>query len=232
VLSAENRYAEAEALLRQILSERRHVLGADHTDTLLSQYNLASVLKHEKRYAEAEQLTRETLNTQLRILDADDPDTLASKSLLAGILLEEKKPVGALELARQSFSDQLRTLGLQHRDTLESLGELGTALVQTDRYEDAKQLYLDTIKKIGANKSQDAPEDVFGLWYDLADPPTQAGRCDEAFAYLDHAVEAGFANAQFTRTDAGLKPLRNDTRLDKLVARTKAANSPLATTSK
>ena len=42
VLSAENRYAEAEALLRQILIERQRVLGADHTDTLLSQYNLAS----------------------------------------------------------------------------------------------------------------------------------------------------------------------------------------------
>ncbi len=232
VLSAENRYAEAEALLRQILSERQRVLGANHTDTLLSQYNLASVLKHEKRYAEAEQLTRETLNTQLRILDTNDPDTLASKSLLAGILLEEKKPGEAEELARQAFNDQSRTLGLQHRDTLESLGALGMALVQTDRYEVAKQLYLDTIKTIGADKSQDARDDVFGLWYDLADLAAQAGRRDEAFAHLDHAVEAGFANAQFMRTDAGLKPLRNDSRFDKLVARAKAANSPPAPPSK
>jgi tetratricopeptide (TPR) repeat protein len=226
VLSAENRYAEAEALLRQILSERQHVLGAEHTDTLLSQYNLASVLKHEERYGEAENLIRETLGTQARVLDTNDPDTLASKSLLADILIAEKKPKEAEEFARQAFNDQLRTLGLHHRDTLESLGALGTALVQTGRYEDAKQLYLDTIEKIRPDWSQDAREDVFGLWYDLADLAAEAGRRDEAFAYLDHAVKAGFANAQFMRTDAVLKPLLNDPRFDKLVTRAKAAYQP------
>jgi tetratricopeptide (TPR) repeat protein len=172
------------------------------------------------------------LETQARVLDANDPDTLASKSLLADVLLAEKKPKEAEEFARQAFNDQSRTLGLLHRDTLESLGTLGTALVQTGRYEDAKQLYLDTIEKIGVDKSQDAREDVFGLWYDLADLAAQAGRRDEAFAYLDHAVEAGFANAQFMRTDPDLKPLRNDSRFDKLVARAKAANPPPAPPSK
>jgi len=232
VLSAENRYPEAEALLRQILIERQRVLGPDHTDTLLSQYNLASVLKHEERYAEAENLIRGTLETQARVLDANDPDTLASRSLLADILLAEKKPKEAEEFARQAFNDQLRTLGLQHRDTLESLGALGTALVRTGRYEDAKQLYLDTIEKIGADRSQDAREDVFGLWYDLADLAAQAGRRDEAFVHLDHAVEAGYTNAQFMRSDEALKPLRNDSRFDKLVARAKSANQQLAPISK
>jgi non-specific serine/threonine protein kinase/serine/threonine-protein kinase len=232
VLSAESRYAQAEALLRQILMERQRVLGADHTDTLLSQYNLASVLRHEGRNGEAESLIRETLETQARVLDANDPDTLASRSLLANILLAEKKPKEAEEFARQAFNDQLRTLGLQHRDTLESLGALGTALVQTGRYDDAKQLYLDTIERIGADKSQDAREDVIGLWYDLADLAAQAGRRDEAFDYLNRAVEAGYANARFMRTDAVLKPLRNDSRFDKLIARARAANPSPAPQSK
>ena len=105
--------------------ERQRVLGTDHTDTLLSQYNLATVLKHENRYAEAEKLIRETLKTQTRVLDANDPDTLASRSLLADILLEEKKPQEAEEFARPAFNDQLRTLGPLHRDTLESLGSSG-----------------------------------------------------------------------------------------------------------
>jgi non-specific serine/threonine protein kinase/serine/threonine-protein kinase len=227
VLSGENRYAEAEALLRQILSERHRVLGADHTDTLLSQYNLASVLRHEGRNGEAESIIRTTLETQARVLDANDPDTMASRSLLADILLAEKKPEEAEEFARQAFNDQSRTLGLQHRDTLESLGALGTALVRTGRFEEAKQLYMDTIEKIGVDKSQDAREEVFGLWYDLADLAVQARR-DEALSYLDHAVEAGYANAQFMRTDELLKPLRNDSRFEKLVARAKAASLPPA----
>ncbi len=232
VLSAENRYAEAEALLRQILIERQRVLGTDHTDTLLSQYNLASVLKHEGRNVEADNLIRETLETQVRVLDANDPDALASRSLLADVLLAEKRPKEAEEFARQAFNDQLRTLGLQHRDTLESLGALGTALVQTGRYDNAKRLYLDTIEKLGVDKSQDAREDVFGLWYDLADLAVQAGRREEAFTFLEHAVNAGYTNAQFMRTDEVLKPLRSDSRFDKLVVRARVANLQAAPPSK
>jgi hypothetical protein len=93
-------------------------------------------------------------------------------------------------------------------------------------------LYLDTIEKIGTDKSQDAREDVFGLWYDLADLAAQAGRRDEAFEYLGHAVEAGYANAQFMRTDEVLKPLRSDSRFDKLVARARAASLSPAPLSK
>ena len=225
VLSEENRYAEAETLLRQILIERQRLLGPDHTDTLLSQYNLASVLKHENRYNEAEVLIRETLETQSRVLNANDPDTLASKALLADILLVEQKPQEAETLARQAFNDQLKTLGPDHRDTLESLGTLGTALVQSGRYEDAKKLYQDIIAAISTDKSQEAREDVFGLWFDLAELATRSGRRDEAFTYLEQSVSAGYANVQFMRTDEVLRPLRNDSRFKSLLNRTIAANT-------
>ena len=46
---------------------------------------------------------------------------------------------------------------------------------------------------------------------------------DEAFDYLDHAVDAGYDNAPFIRTDETLKSLRNDPRFDKLLARTAAS---------
>jgi hypothetical protein len=71
---------------------RQHLLGNEHTDTLLAQYNLATVLKRENRLKEAETLARANLETQARVLDGDDPDTLASRSLLADILLREQRP--------------------------------------------------------------------------------------------------------------------------------------------
>jgi eukaryotic-like serine/threonine-protein kinase len=233
VLSEEHRYTEAETLLRQILIVRQRLLGTDHTDTLVSQYNLATVLKHQNRYGEAERLIRETLNTQERVLDRNDPDTLASKSFLADVLIREQRPQEAVELARQAFNDQLRTLGPHHRDTLESLGILGTALVKTGRYEDARKVYFDTIDKISIGKKEGArSRDVPGLWYDLAGMAAQTQRRDEAFEYLDKAIEAGYANVQFMRTDEVLKPLRNDSRFDKLLTREKAANLEPAPVSK
>jgi non-specific serine/threonine protein kinase/serine/threonine-protein kinase len=228
VLSAEQRYAEGETLLRQVLTARQHLLGNEHTDTLLAEYNLATVLKRENRLEEAETLTRGTLETQARLLDADDPDTLASRSLLADILLREQRPQEAEEFARRAFNDQLRTLGPQHHDTLESLGFLGEALTRTGRYEDVKKIYADTIARIGADTRYTAREGVVDLWYDLACLAVRTGHRDEAFDYLDHAVDAGYSNAPFIRADETLKSLRNDPRFDKLLARATAASRPPA----
>jgi len=222
VLSSEQHYSEAEVLLRQVLAVRQRLLGGDHTDTLLTQYNLATVLKHEARLPEAEALTRSTLQTQQRVLDADDPDTLASSSLLSDVLLSEQRPQEAEPFARRAFDAQLRTLGPQHNDTLESLGFLGDALTRNGRYGDAKELYTGTIAKIAADQSPTAREGVVDLWYDLACLAVRTGHRDEAFTYLDRAVDAGYDNAPHMRSDAALKSLRNDPRFEKIVARAAA----------
>ena len=223
VLSEEHRYAEAETLLRQILTMRQRILGSEHTDTLLSQYNLATVLKQENRYEEAGTLIRGTLEAQARVLDASDPDTAASRSLLADILLKEQRPGEAEQFARRAFNDQLRTLGPHHQDTLESLRILGESLTRTGRYEDAKKIYTDTIAGIGADKRYTAREGVVDLWYDLACLAVRTGHKDEAFDYLDRAVDAGYNNAPFMRTDEALKSLHTDPRFDRLLARATAA---------
>lgn len=222
VLSEEKRYAEAETLLRQVLTAHQRILGSEHTDTLLSQYNLATVLKHENRYEEAETLIRGTLETQERVLDANDPDTAASRSLLADILLKEQRPQEVEQFARRAFNDQLAALGPQHQDTLESLRILGEALTSTGRYGDAKKIYTDTIARIGADKSYAAREAVVDLWYGLAGLAVRTQHGDEAFDYLGHAIDAGYNNAPFMRTDEGLKSLRNDPRFDKLLAKATA----------
>ena len=159
---------ENVAQVREILLQRQRLLGTDDTDTLLSQYNLATVLKHENRYPEAEKLIRETLKTQTRVLDPNDPDTFASSSFLADVLFKEQKPQEAEVFARSAFNDQLRTLGPLHHDTIETLGMLGTELVKSGRYEDARRLYLDAINKVSIDKSEAQSGDVFWLWYNLA----------------------------------------------------------------
>jgi non-specific serine/threonine protein kinase/serine/threonine-protein kinase len=101
---------------------------------------------------------------------------------------------------------------------METLGILGTALVRSGRYEDAKKFYLDAIATVSSDKSAVHDGDVFWLWYNLACTAAGAGRRDEAFDYLHRAIEAGYNDAQLIRTDDDLKSLRNDPRFDKLVA--------------
>ena len=130
----------------------------------------------------------------------------------------------AEEFARRAFDDQLRNLGPHHQDTLESLRILGEALTRTGRYEEAKKTYTDTIARIGADSRYTAREGVVDLWYGLASLAVRVGRRDEAFNCLEHAVDAGYDNAPFLRTDDALKPLHSDPRFDKLLARATAAS--------
>ncbi len=232
ILSEENRFPEAKTLLQQILIVRQRLLGNDHTDTLLSQYNLANVLKQEKQYGEAERLARETLRSQSRTLDADDPDIFASKSLLADILIAEHRPQEAEELARQAFNDQSRVLGPEHPDTVESLWLLGTALVEMGQYEQAKMLYLDTLQRLTGDKRVWIRKVVARQWYNLACLAARASRRDQAFDYLDKAVDTGFISAQAIRTDEDLKSLRNDPLFDKVVAKARAISTPPTVASK
>jgi hypothetical protein len=53
-LSRQGKYAEAEKMEREVLAERKRVLGAEHPDTLTAAGNLADSLKRQGKYAEAD----------------------------------------------------------------------------------------------------------------------------------------------------------------------------------
>ncbi|HEY1498284.1 MAG TPA: tetratricopeptide repeat protein [Acidobacteriaceae bacterium] len=138
-------------------------------------------------------------------------------------MLREQHPDEAEPFARRAFDAQLRTLGPKHQDTLESLGFLGDALTRTGRYDDAKQLYTGVIAGMGADQSLAAREGIVDLWYDLACLAVRSGRRDEAFVHLDHAVDAGYSNVPYMRSDKALLSLRSDPRFDRVAARAAAA---------
>ncbi|KAF2633282.1 hypothetical protein BU25DRAFT_329082, partial [Macroventuria anomochaeta] len=55
-LDKQQKYVEAEQLLRQSVQQQEKVLGAEHIDTLRSKYKLAATLDSQQKYVEAEQL--------------------------------------------------------------------------------------------------------------------------------------------------------------------------------
>jgi tetratricopeptide (TPR) repeat protein len=61
---AQQKYAEAELLLRQSAEQREKVLGAEHIDTIMIKYWLARTLHKQQKYDEAEQLLRQLVDAQ------------------------------------------------------------------------------------------------------------------------------------------------------------------------
>ena len=213
VLTDEHRYADAEPILRQVIETRKKILGQEHTDVLLAQYNLADVLLEEKKVAEAEQLARKTLEQQTRVLDPNDLDIPITSNLVARILLVEDRPQQAEEFARRAFDTQLRLLGPQHFRTHEDLYALVKVLVILHREKEAQLLYRATIDRIrphpAANKLK--------TWDIMARVAALTGYPDDAFDYLNKAVQTGLIDTNDLRTDEDLETLRKDPRFEQLV---------------
>jgi len=83
MLGQQRRYAEAEQLSREVLADRRRLLGDDHPDTLTSRATLARLASRQGRRAEAEDLYRRVIADRTRVLDASHPDTVAIRNELA-----------------------------------------------------------------------------------------------------------------------------------------------------
>ena len=83
MIGLQGRYAEAEQLCREVLADRRRVLGDDHPDTLTSPATLAWLAARRGRHAEAEALYRQVLADRNRVLGASHPDTEATRDEFA-----------------------------------------------------------------------------------------------------------------------------------------------------
>jgi uncharacterized membrane protein len=82
-LGVQGRYAEAEQLSRQVLADRRRLLGDDHPDTLTSRATLARLAARQGRRAEAEELYRQVTADRTRVLGVNHPDTAAVRAEFA-----------------------------------------------------------------------------------------------------------------------------------------------------
>ena len=102
----QQKYAEAELLLRQSAEQQQKVLGAEHVETLRSKYWLAATLYNQQKYAEAEQVLRESAEQREKVLGADHKDTLASKELLQKMVLA-KAPVAPTNTLADIVSSRL-----------------------------------------------------------------------------------------------------------------------------
>ncbi|KAK5936528.1 hypothetical protein PMZ80_011238 [Knufia obscura] len=82
----QGRYDASFSLRRVEMETRERVLGKEHSDTLSSMGNLATVLRDQGQHAEAEQIYRVVVEAGERVLGREHPDTLTSMNNLATVL--------------------------------------------------------------------------------------------------------------------------------------------------
>ncbi|MET9955834.1 serine/threonine-protein kinase [Streptomyces sp. NPDC006339] len=131
------RWEEAADLLRTVVRDRAHVLGADHPDTLASGYELAFALARLGRSAEALGQFGTVAEGRARALGADHPETLAARQEIAYVLGGLGRHAEAHAVYEAVLAARERTVGAEHPDTLRCRHNLAFTLGRIGRVAEA-----------------------------------------------------------------------------------------------
>ena len=137
-LGLQGRYPEAEQIIRQVIADRRRLLGTNSAKTLASMYRLAWIIAGQGRHAEAEALYVKILARQREILGSDHQSTLRTWYRLArSISAQQGRASEAEEHFRLVLAARRQVLGSDHQATLRARFRVALANVQLRRLDEA-----------------------------------------------------------------------------------------------
>ena len=180
---------EAITLNVQALTDRIHVLGEDHPDTLASRNNLAGAYESAGRLTEAITLYEQVLTDRIRVLGEDHPNTLTSRNNLANAYHAAGRLTEAIALLEQVLTDSIRILSQDHPHTLAWRNNLANAYRKAGRIAEAIALLEQVITDRTRILGEDHP-DTLTSRNNLAAAYESAGRLTEAIALYEKVLTA------------------------------------------
>ena len=148
------RFAEAEALYRDILAINRPVHG------LVAAANLGSALLGQGKHSDAEAVFRDTLARQRDVLGAEHKSTLLTAGSLASALTSQGKYAEAEPVLRDTLAIQQRVLGRGHDSTLTAATNLAVLLNNTDQSAEAEVLGRSAMAQANRTLGPDHPKSL------------------------------------------------------------------------
>lgn len=150
VLRANREYAEAEAVLTDLVERRRRISGSDAMDTCDAEEALGLVLLNTGRAKEAYPLVSHSAQTYQRVNGLDDRKTLAAMHNLGSVENALGNTAAAETIYRQVSEARQRVLGPDHPWTLLTMNNLATSLLQQRRFAEAEPILRELL--IRANR--------------------------------------------------------------------------------
>ncbi|MCJ1393978.1 hypothetical protein MMC18_006855 [Xylographa bjoerkii] len=144
-LNPHNRFAEAEAINREILASSQKVMGKEHPDTLTIMNNLAEVLAGQGKYDEAEGLHRQTLKTVETVEGKEHPNTLGEMNNLANVLAKQGKFDEAEKMHEHVLASRKKILREQHPAIESSMHNLASVYRRQGKDREAEALYRQSL---------------------------------------------------------------------------------------
>jgi serine/threonine protein kinase len=133
-------YSQAQSLLEKALDTQRRVLGPDHTETLKTSSELATVLLFEGRLTDAENLDRDALDRLRLTLGPKHLNTMKAMANLANVLVREGHYADAERFYREALEIERNVLGPEDPDILVPMHNLAAIEIFEGHYTEAEKL--------------------------------------------------------------------------------------------
>jgi hypothetical protein len=183
-------YARAVEVLQRARTTREQKLGADHADSLTTQYNLALAYNAAGKLPEAIALFQRVRDAFVKKVGADHPATLSTLVNLAAAYRFAGKLPEAIKLYEQVRDAEVKKLGADHPQTLNTLGNLADAYTASgNQLPEAiallQQVRDALVKRLGANHAR-----TLSTLNNLALAYLVAGRLPEAIELFQKVRDA------------------------------------------
>ena len=165
-LTRQGLYSKGVILAQLLKNEHEMNLGKEHSDTITSMNNLASLFQYQGKYAEAEPVYKEALSVCQKMLGEEHPDTLTSMNNLALLFQYQGRYTEAGPLYMEALSRCKKAFGEEHHDTLISMNNLALFFQYQGKYAEAEPLYQEALlgcKKVLGDEHLDTLAAMNGL---------------------------------------------------------------------
>jgi tetratricopeptide (TPR) repeat protein len=168
VLLRQEKYDDAEPVLRKVLKSRRKVLGMEHLQTLISQNNLAGLLMKRKKFLESANLLRETIDTARKNNNGEENAfILRMMNSLSEVMRQGTAEVPeterqimfqkALALQETALAGRIRIFGEDNPDVFTSQYNLAHLLHDMGQCIDGRELYEKAVEGLGRRLGKKHP---------------------------------------------------------------------------
>lgn len=141
----QGKHDEASDLIEKLLIRVEELHGRESNDFLIVATSAAIVRDRIGDSVGAGDLFREVYEARVRLEGADSPVALADGTNLAGFLITRGRCLEASELL-EDLIVEIRELYGSHETTVAALTNLGRALSEVDRFEDAEDALIEAIE--------------------------------------------------------------------------------------
>lgn len=138
-------YAAAETKFAEVVKLRTELVGADNTETLRAQDQLAWTLRNQARKEEALVLAKQTLEKKVQVFGKNSAEALTTSHIIGAVIGDQGKHQEAAVVHQANLDARKELLGAEHLDTLRSAAHLSLELWELGKFVEAEELARRTL---------------------------------------------------------------------------------------